>query len=593
MLQKYGVENNKALGKALCQKPSALLLWALFFGLFGSLGAAVGDTVEETDGSGLLIRSEPSGARVYIDGIERGLTPLSISALSSGDYNIRLTKEGYESRRIKVRIRSSSRMMVSINLEESRGQVFLRVDRSPGSPPADKLPLNPAVSVDGSPVLGRTLSLPVGFRTIRVRSFGWEEAVRTVYVSSHEARLVEFALKPAVFRIASATARRPRFNPANPGSLGTTELAFEVSAAGQGRIIVEDAAGNTVFSQVLPSFTTWAQSVTWNGRTGDGRPLPDGTYRVSIEAESIPWDESEPAFQRAEVFAAIDASLRISPLALASGSSGLLLSPAPSVLPRGSFQINGTFLFGRPPLTGDPWRALPFSGAFRFSPLNRLEFAGTLNVTADLDAEEQAQAFQADWKASFLAAGGSVKWQVLSASEESPLALAAALSYGWAEEGAQSPFGMDAGVKLLLPLSWRLNPAFSLILAPALLWTGNEGYPSEAIPRLLLPGGVLFQHGFVSAGLSLRSEYRFGPAAKGAAHSLDSAVIGNADGVLGGTGGSDEPGGLPAWMGPLAVAAELRLFPPPSSFIFSLLGGLWFAGNTMGGYGGVGVGFIY
>jgi hypothetical protein len=188
-----------------------------------------------------------------------------------------------------------------------------------------------------------------------------------------------------------------------------------------------------------------------------------------------------------------------------------------------------------------------------------------------------------------MAAGGSVKWQVLSAAGASPLALAAALSYSWAEEGVQSPFSMDTGVKLLLPLSWRLNSAFSLILAPALLWTGDEGYPSEAIPRLLLPGGVLFQHGFVSAGLSLRSEYRFGPAAEEVAYDPDREVSGND----GGTGGSDEPGGLPPWMGPLAVAVELRLFPPPSSFVFSLLGGLWFAGNTMGGYGGVGIGFIY
>jgi hypothetical protein len=443
-------------------------------------------------------------------------------------------------------------MVVSIDLEESRGQVFLRVARSPGSPPADKLPLDPAISVDGSPVLGTTLSLPVGFRTIRVRSFGWEEEIRSVYVSSHEARLVEFALKPAVFRLSSATARRPRFNPANPGSLGTTELAFDVSAAGRGRIIVEDAAGNTVYSQVLPPFTTWAQSVTWNGRTGDGRPLPDGSYRVSIEAESIPWDESAPALRWAEVFVTIDTSLRISPLALASGNPGLLFSPAPGVLPRGSFQIDGTFLFGRPPLTGDPWRTLPFSGAFRFSPLNRLEFAGALNVTVDLDAEERAKAF--------MAAGGSVKWQVLSAAEASPLALAAALSYGWVEEGAQSPFSLDTGAKLLLPLSWQLNSAFSFILAPALLWTGDEGYPSSGVPRALLSGGPLFQYAFVTAALSLRTEYRF-------------------------DGG---PG-----FGPLQAGLEFRICPPPSNFVLTLMGGYWYEDSAQGGWGGLGIGMIY
>jgi hypothetical protein len=51
-------------------------------------------------GSGLVIRSDPSHAQVYIDGIERGYTPLTLGNFAKGDYGIRIRKEGYEDRRI-------------------------------------------------------------------------------------------------------------------------------------------------------------------------------------------------------------------------------------------------------------------------------------------------------------------------------------------------------------------------------------------------------------------------------------------------------------------------------------------------------------
>ncbi|MCL2443608.1 MAG: PEGA domain-containing protein, partial [Treponema sp.] len=36
----------------------------------------IGDNFEETAGRGLVIRTNPAGVKVYIDGIERGETPV-------------------------------------------------------------------------------------------------------------------------------------------------------------------------------------------------------------------------------------------------------------------------------------------------------------------------------------------------------------------------------------------------------------------------------------------------------------------------------------------------------------------------------------
>jgi hypothetical protein len=41
------------------------------------------------------------------------------------------------------------------------------------------------------------------------------------------------------------------------------------------------------------------------------------------------------------------------------------------------------------------------------------------------------------------------------------------------------------------------------------------------------------------------------------------------------------------------IAGEIKFFPPPSRFVFSLLGGLRIKEASFGGFGGVGIGMIY
>jgi hypothetical protein len=522
----------------------------VLLGLCLSICPLMGDTIEEVEGSGLHIETVPAKARVYIDGIERGLTPLTLGSLSPGEYHIRISKDGFRDRRLAAKVKKGSRLTISLILEELRGQILVDITRDPKGPPEDKLPQIPEITAEGQRLRGPLVSLPEGFRTIRVRAFGWEEISRTVYVIRDITQRLTVELKPASFLLKGASVRRARFNPENSGSLGTTEFSFEVTAPGEGTIQIKDKNGDTVFFRDLRPFSTWSQSLIWDGRSADGRVLPEGNYEVLIETRSIPWDDSEPVIQRAELSAAIDRSIEIYPLSLSSGVSGLLFSPASSVIPAGAFQIDGSLLFGRAPVSLKAWRTIPYAAAFRFSPIKQFEFAMALNVNPEFDAD------------TIWGMAGSVKWEALIPREEFPLGLAAGISYGWAKEGTVTPFGMGTGVQLFLPLSWRLGPAFSLLLSPAVLWTGSGGYPSEAAPRVLLSGGLMFRHSFITAGLSLRSEYLFS-----SRQPIDPQAI-----MLGG---------------------ELKFFPPPSSFVFTLLGGGWFRNGEKGAFGGAGIGLIY
>jgi hypothetical protein len=527
-----------------------------------------GDRVNEIEGRGLSIRTNPIGAKVYVDGLERGLTPLNLEGLRPGEYVIRIEKEGYRVRRFKVRIRSESRLSLSLELEEARGQVVLRIGREEGSPGAELLPLDPRVSVDhrdaasfgagpGDSWLGMVLSLPVGWRTIQVRAFGWEEASALVYVAENSLQYQNINLKPGVFRVSGLSLRRGRFNPANSGVLGSAELSFEVSGPGRGRIIIHDEEGREVYAGDLGPFTGWAQQFLWNGRDGRGQILPDGRYTITIHAEAL--TPLAPGGETLTLRAEIDSTRNIRPLSLASGKPGLLFAPLPQRLPPGALQIEGSLLFGAPPYSGayregasggsDAWASLPFALAFRFSPLERLELSAALNVVPRFD-ESARYGF-----------AGSAKWVFFGSELRDwalPLNLSLGLSGGWMEERKAGPFGLSSGLELFLPLSWNISPVLTLAFTPSGLWTGEGGFPWEALPRLLLSGGLLLEYGFITAGLSLQGELDFSDPAPS-----------------------------------LKMAGELKLFPPPSRFVFSFQGGAFREDLLWGGFGGLGIGILF
>jgi hypothetical protein len=364
-------------------------------------------------------------------------------------------------------------------------------------------------------------------------------------VGENTVQNLDFNLKPAIFRIVNASLARPVFNPGNAGSLGMTDINFEVTAPGRGTLSVFNSLGELLFARELGPFSTWSQSSSWNGRDRWDDILPDGVYSVALKLESIPWDDSPPVQETITLKAELDSSREIRPLTFFSGLSGLLFAPGPGLLPPGSFQVEGGLLFGSPPNAGSPWKSLPFAAAFRFSPLPRLEISAALDVLPMYDA---------DILTGF---GSAAKWVFFNPAETTKFGFAAGASFAWAAKTAATPFGMGSGIELFFPLELDTG-AFSFLLTPACIWTSDEGFPWDPAPRLLLSGGAMYRMTYVSTALSARSEFDFS-------------------------------GGDPSVM----IGGEVKFFPPPSSFVFSVMGGVWVKGGSLGGFGGVGIGMIY
>ena len=64
----------------------------------------------------IKVISEPTGAVVFIDNSEVGKTPFSSSAITNGEYDLRLVYEGYESRAVRINIQKGYTLNVSMKL---------------------------------------------------------------------------------------------------------------------------------------------------------------------------------------------------------------------------------------------------------------------------------------------------------------------------------------------------------------------------------------------------------------------------------------------------------------------------------------------
>jgi len=77
----------------------------------------------------LRVTSEPAGAHVFIDGVERGQTPLTVSDLSPGSHTVRLAAAGYAERSDTVEVEPGGQAELSWRLSPSKVGLRLSVDR--------------------------------------------------------------------------------------------------------------------------------------------------------------------------------------------------------------------------------------------------------------------------------------------------------------------------------------------------------------------------------------------------------------------------------------------------------------------------------
>lgn len=81
--------------------------------------AAPAASVPAASGS-LLVESRPAGARVFVDGTDIGVTPVTMPSLAAGPHTVRIERAGYASITTSARIEARTRARVAVTLTAER-----------------------------------------------------------------------------------------------------------------------------------------------------------------------------------------------------------------------------------------------------------------------------------------------------------------------------------------------------------------------------------------------------------------------------------------------------------------------------------------
>ncbi len=133
------------------------------------------------------IFSNPSGAEVYIDRVYKGKTPLSLTDIPSGTYDLRITLSGYEEYFERITLAPGEVKQVSVNLKPLYGEVFI-----------DSKPQGAKVYIDGkyqgtTPI---TLNLFEGKYSLILSLSGYSDLSTEINVKSKERNNFVFVLSP-------------------------------------------------------------------------------------------------------------------------------------------------------------------------------------------------------------------------------------------------------------------------------------------------------------------------------------------------------------------------------------------------------------
>jgi len=139
--------------------------------------------------SKLEVRSEPRGAKVYVDEREVGETPLILSEINPGQHTIRVFKEGFNPSKGNVEIKPSEQKALNAHLKkiETHGSLVVQTR-----------PTGIMVYLDGKPVGTSPCDvgdLSPGSHKLSLLKEGYENWGRTVVIESGQSSIVNIELK--------------------------------------------------------------------------------------------------------------------------------------------------------------------------------------------------------------------------------------------------------------------------------------------------------------------------------------------------------------------------------------------------------------
>lgn len=146
----------------------------------------------------LSLTSVPEGARFYINGEYRGRSPLVVSGLKPGDYEVRAESDGFGTESKTIRVANGSTPRIEFRMSNVMGRLEVKTSPVGAQVIFDGRPIGITTSTDPDAVFSD--SLPIenvreGEHTLVVRKDGYAEATRHPKIQSRRTSKANVKLK--------------------------------------------------------------------------------------------------------------------------------------------------------------------------------------------------------------------------------------------------------------------------------------------------------------------------------------------------------------------------------------------------------------
>lgn len=155
--------------------------------LDGSQSRTLEVRLEPIHGSA-LVRSEPTGANVAVDGAHRGTTPLLLTHLELGKHRVAVTRPGFQDRVLDLEVFNASPQQLDVTLLTDSATLRVNSD-----PPGVEVLLNGVPRGQTPVVLER---IPDGDSVVELKSEGYAPYRQSIRLSAGDDESVDVALVP-------------------------------------------------------------------------------------------------------------------------------------------------------------------------------------------------------------------------------------------------------------------------------------------------------------------------------------------------------------------------------------------------------------
>ena len=203
----------------------------------------------------IIVSSQPQGAKVYLDNVQRGMTPLNLDRVATGQHQIKLVMAGYQDWSNYVSVSPSQTMTVSTNLIPLAVYGSISVYCNQGSA---------KIYLDGSYIKITSANKSVelknvkqGYHELLITKDGYQDWISTIMVTTNQTYMVSAYLVPEI-NYNGSIAVYCNVNGAKIFLNGTYKAA---TLSSQPKILEEIKEGEYEITLIKDGYRTWIEEI--------------------------------------------------------------------------------------------------------------------------------------------------------------------------------------------------------------------------------------------------------------------------------------------------------------------------------------------